>query len=87
MIEKIKNAIKQGKFNITDKCHLCGTEPTIGEVENLLKSNNDVATIKVNAGVCHKCGEIVFDAETVMNFFIGRQYRDPGPLRSLRCLA
>jgi len=53
---------------LVDKCPLCGSELVVEEVEKLLKGGKDVALVKVPAGVCKKCGEIVYEAETVKRF-------------------
>jgi YgiT-type zinc finger domain-containing protein len=34
------------------------------EVEKVVKGGTDVALLKVRAGVCSKCGERLYDAET-----------------------
>ena len=55
-------------MSLLTKCPLCGTELSVETVEKLLRGGRHMATVKVQAGVCHKCGEMVFDADTVERF-------------------
>jgi YgiT-type zinc finger domain-containing protein len=43
---------------------VCGGEVVEKEVEKLVKGGNDVAVLRVRAGVCTKCGERLYDADT-----------------------
>lgn len=47
------------------QCPTCAGELTAEIVEKLLRGGNNIASIKVEAMVCHKCGEIVYDAATI----------------------
>ncbi len=49
---------------ISRTCPVCGGDIVEKEVEKLVKGGNDVAILRVRAGVCTKCGERLFDAET-----------------------
>lgn len=55
-------------LKLISKCPACGSPLVREKVEKLLRGGNDVASITVEAGVCHKCGEIVYDAATVRKF-------------------
>ena len=60
---------KEGVIDMfASKCPVCGEKLDINEVEKLLKGGNDVAVLKVNAGVCKKCGEILYESDTVKKF-------------------
>lgn len=50
------------------RCPTCGGELTKETVEKLLRGGNNVAALKVEARVCHKCGEIVYDIATIQKF-------------------
>jgi len=50
------------------RCPTCGGELTEETVEKLLRGGDNVASVKVEARVCHKCGEIVYDAPTIQRF-------------------
>lgn len=52
-------------MNLLNKCPVCGAALSIEKVEKLLRGGQNMAAITVEAGVCHKCGEMVFDADTV----------------------
>lgn len=45
-------------------CPICGGKVTVKEVEKIVKGGNNVAILKVTAGVCSKCGERVYSKET-----------------------
>ena len=55
-------------MSLVSKCPLCGAELTIEIVEKLLRGGLNMASVKASAGVCHKCGEMIFDADTVEHF-------------------
>lgn len=42
---------------LTPICPLCGGKVIEKEVEKIVKGGNDVAILRVKAGVCEKCGE------------------------------
>jgi YgiT-type zinc finger domain-containing protein len=49
---------------ITKVCPLCGGEVVEKTVDELVRGDDDVAILTLVAGVCHKCGERIYDAET-----------------------
>lgn len=49
---------------ISKTCPVCGGDVVEKEVEKLVKGGSDVAVLKVRAGVCTKCGERLYDADT-----------------------
>ncbi|RME39006.1 MAG: YgiT-type zinc finger protein [Thermoflexia bacterium] len=51
-----------------EKCPICGGELMEKEVEKLLKGGVHTAVVKVRAEVCLRCGERLYDAETVRRF-------------------
>ncbi|OGF57182.1 MAG: YgiT-type zinc finger domain-containing protein [Candidatus Fraserbacteria bacterium RBG_16_55_9] len=55
-------------MKLISRCPICGGQLMKEDVEKLLRGGSNVASIEVRAGVCHKCGEIVYDAVTVRKF-------------------
>jgi len=55
------------------RCPICGGELAEDIVEKLLRGGGNVASIKVEARVCRKCGEIVYDAATVQKLQVIRE--------------
>ena len=55
-------------MKLISRCPICGGQLTKEAVEKLLRGGSNVASIKVRAGVCHKCGEILYDALSVRKF-------------------
>ncbi len=55
-------------MNITKSCPICGTTLVVEMVEKLLTGGGNMAMVEVQAGVCKKCGEMVFDAATAERF-------------------
>ena len=49
---------------ISQTCPACGGAVVQKEVEKMVRGGNDVAILKVQAGVCSKCGERLYDADT-----------------------
>ena len=49
-------------------CPSCGGELEDKSVEKILKGGNDTASITVGAQVCLRCGEKLFNQDTVRNF-------------------
>ena len=68
------------------KCPICGEKIDVNEIEKLLKGGNDVAVLKVKAGVCKKCGEILYESETVKKFDEIRKKLKKGDTRELHLL-
>ncbi|HDN80389.1 MAG: YgiT-type zinc finger domain-containing protein [Chloroflexi bacterium] len=50
--------------NIVSICPVCGGEVVIKKVEKLIRRGRDVLIVQVEAGVCTKCGEHIYDLET-----------------------
>jgi len=48
---------------LTPICPLCGGQVVEKEVEKIVKGGNDVAILRVKAGVCGKCGERIYTKE------------------------
>ncbi len=48
---------------LTPICPLCGEKVVEKEVEKIVKGGNDVAILRVRAGVCEKCGEKFYTKE------------------------
>jgi len=44
-------------------CPLCGGEVVEKNVEKIVRGGNDVAILRVRAGVCEKCGERFYTKE------------------------
>jgi len=87
MIKKTTKAIQDNRYNmIASKCPICGEKLSIDKVEKLLKGGNDVAVTKVTAGVCKKCGEILYEAETANKFDEIREKLRKGDTKGLRLL-
>ncbi|MCX7855324.1 MAG: YgiT-type zinc finger protein [Anaerolineae bacterium] len=51
-----------------EKCPICGGELVEKDVEKLLKGGVHTAVVKARAEVCLRCGERLYDAETVRRF-------------------
>jgi len=51
-----------------DKCPICGGELTTKLVDKLLRDGDHAATLRVEAEVCHRCGERLYTPETVQRF-------------------
>ncbi len=51
-----------------EKCPVCGDELVEKEVEKLLKGGVHMAVLRVCAEVCLRCGERLYDTETVRRF-------------------
>ena len=48
---------------LTPICPICGGEVVEKNVEKIVKGGNDVAILRVKAGVCKKCGERLYTKE------------------------
>jgi YgiT-type zinc finger domain-containing protein len=51
-----------------EKCPICGGEVVEKDVEKLLRGGGNTAAVRVSAEVCLKCGERLYDQETVRCF-------------------
>ena len=51
-----------------NKCPVCGGELVRKEVEKLLRGGVNTAVMKVRAEVCLRCGERLYDEETIRKF-------------------
>ena len=47
-----------------EQCHTCGGKMVAEKVKEILRSGADVISVEVVAGVCHFCGEVIFDSRT-----------------------
>ena len=46
------------------KCPTCGDKMVAEKVKEILRSGADVISVEFVAGVCHFCGEVIFDSRT-----------------------
>lgn len=53
---------------IVSICPICGGDVVVKEVEKIIKGGDDALFLKVQAGVCLKCGERIYDKETQEEF-------------------
>ena len=51
-----------------EKCPVCGGKLVEKEVEKLLRGGGNTAAVKVTAEICLRCGERLYDQETVRGF-------------------
>ena len=51
-----------------NECPVCGGEMVEKEVEKLLRGGVHIATVRVRAEVCRRCGERLYSEETVRLF-------------------
>ena len=49
-------------------CPVCGGELEKKELEEIVRGGTDTATLKVEAMVCLRCGEILYHERTVRTF-------------------
>jgi YgiT-type zinc finger domain-containing protein len=56
-----------------DKCSVCGGTMQTKKVEKLIKGGNNIATVKVKADICLRCGERLFSKEDVKRFEVIRR--------------
>ncbi len=47
------------------KCALCGGDIKSGKVEKVIRVENDVVIVSVDAEVCQQCGEAYYTPKTV----------------------
>ena len=69
-----------------DQCPVCGSSLASRTVEKLVKGGRDVASVRIKAGVCHKCGEMVFNAKTAQTLEQIRQHLREGKVRGWRTI-
>ncbi len=50
------------------KCPRCGRKVIVKEVEEIVRGGPHTAIIRVEAHVCHRCGERLYDVATVRRF-------------------
>lgn len=53
---------------LADKCPICGAETVVKDFEQIVRGGENTAVITVKAAICHKCGEVLFDASDVRFF-------------------
>ncbi|MDH7490477.1 MAG: YgiT-type zinc finger protein [Anaerolineae bacterium] len=51
-----------------DSCPVCGGALVEKDVEKLLRAGVHTAVVKVRASVCLRCGERLYDVETIRRF-------------------
>ena len=51
-----------------DKCPTCGGPLQAKQVEELLRGGPHTAVVKVHAEVCLRCGERLYDPQTIRRF-------------------
>lgn len=59
--------------NIVPVCPVCGGELIVKQVEKIIRRGNDVFFLEVEAGVCTRCSERLYDLETQELFQCFRQ--------------
>lgn len=52
----------------SDRCPVCGGDLAAKNFEKLLRGGRDTAVIRVEALVCARCGERLYDEATVLRF-------------------
>ncbi|MFP4687238.1 MAG: YgiT-type zinc finger protein [bacterium] len=53
---------------MNNQCPVCGGEIVRKKVEKILKGGENTAVIEVDAEVCLRCGERLYDEETIRKF-------------------
>ncbi len=51
-----------------ENCPICGGELEQKAVENVLRGGENTAVLNVSAQVCHRCGEYLYERETIDRF-------------------
>ena len=51
-----------------EACPVCGGELEKKEIEEIVRGGTDTATLRVEAMVCQRCGEILYHERTVRTF-------------------
>lgn len=49
-------------------CPVCGGELEKKEIEEIVRGGTDTATLKVEAMICLRCGEILYHERTIRTF-------------------
>ncbi len=60
-------------MNRLRKCPTCGGELVVAQREELLRGGVNLATITVTANICHRCGQRLYDPDTIRRFEQVRQ--------------
>jgi YgiT-type zinc finger domain-containing protein len=55
-------------MKLPSKCPVCGGELVERDVEEVIRGGDNAAFIKVRAGVCLKCGEHLYEPQTMRLF-------------------
>ena len=55
-------------MRLPTKCPVCGGELAEKKVEEVVRGGNNTAFIQVDAGVCLKCGEHLYEPHTIRLF-------------------
>ncbi len=51
-----------------EKCPVCGGDVELRDIEETLRGGNNTATLKTEALVCLRCGEIMYPITTIRFF-------------------
>ncbi len=54
--------------DLFENCPTCGGELEQKTVEKVLRGGKNTAVLNVSAQVCHRCGERLYDQETIERF-------------------
>ena len=55
-------------MKLPSKCPVCGGELVEKKVEEVVRGGNNTAFLQVDAGVCLKCGEHLYEPDTIRLF-------------------
>jgi len=55
-------------MRLPPKCPICGGEIVENDVEEIVRGGNNTAFFEVHAGVCLRCGEHLYEPDTVRLF-------------------
>ncbi len=55
-------------MKLPSKCPICGGELVEKKVEEVVRGGNNTAFLQVDAGVCLKCGERLYEPHTIRLF-------------------
>ncbi len=78
---------EKGERRLFEKCPVCGGELVEKEVEKLLKGGVHTAVLRVRAEVYLRCGERLYDTETVRRFERIRQKLEKGKVAEFQPLS
>ena len=55
-------------MNRLRECPTCGGELIVAQREELLRGGVNMATVTVTADICHRCGQRLYDPDTIRRF-------------------